>query len=99
MSEVLNALARLRRPHLLVRAARHGLADYERGRDLARLLRRPGPPPPEEAVRALIAAEAELEQARTARGARYSAARHVDVLIALMGESSLLAAEAHPVQG
>jgi hypothetical protein len=84
-------LEALRRPRLLIRAARHGLAEYDRNRDLRRLLAAPAPPPPERAVAQLLASEARLEAARRAQDAGYSVARHVEVLIALIAEARLAA--------
>lgn len=84
-------LAALRRPRLLIQAARHGLADYDRNRDLRRLLAAPRPPAPEQAVAALIAYESRLESARRAQDAGYSVARHVEVLIAILAEARLAA--------
>lgn len=89
----LAVLSRLRRPKLLVRAARFGLADYSRERDLRRLMRAPTAPSPTVAVARLIEEEARLEEVRTLGGAAYSPARHVEVLIALMAEARLLPRE------
>lgn len=80
-------LATLRRPRLLIRAAHHGLADYNRNRDLRRLLS--GTPAPREAVARLIDEEGTLEAARKAGGATYSVTRHVDVMIAILAEMRL----------
>ncbi|RMD90347.1 MAG: hypothetical protein D6811_10785 [Alphaproteobacteria bacterium] len=91
MSTIMHSLATLRRPRLLISAARHGLADYNRSRDLARLLRRAEAPAPQEALGELVTAEAEIEATRTARSAGYSAARHGEVLTALLGELRLTA--------
>ncbi len=60
------AVAKLRRPRLLIRAARHGLSDYSRKRDLKRVMRMSELPRPGAALRALIAEEAALDQARRA---------------------------------
>lgn len=91
MSETpLSVLNRLRRPKLLIRAARFGLADYNRDRDLKRLMRAAAAPAPSLAVPRLIEEEARLEDSRTSGGAAYSPARHVEVLIALMAEARLL---------
>jgi hypothetical protein len=90
MSDVLKLLASLRRPKLLIRAARFGLDDYNRERDLCRLTRRPACPSPRAAVEQLIEAEAELEGTRKAGGVGYSAAHHVEILIALIAEARLL---------
>lgn len=84
------ALNSLKRPRLLIRAARFGLADYNRDRDLRRLMRLAATPSPAKALDGLISTEAELENTRTTGAAAYSIARHVEVLIALMAESRLL---------
>ena len=93
MSQVetaLNALKSLRRPRLLIRAARFGIADYNRDRDLKRLIRVVAAPSPAKALDGLLAAEAEAEANRTSGAAGYSVARHVELLIALMAESLLV---------
>lgn len=82
-------LATLRRPRLLIRAAHHGLADYNRNRDLRRLLSGQAPGP-REAVARLIDEERVLEDARQEGGATYSVARHVDVMIAILAEMRLV---------
>ena len=78
----------LRRPRLLIRAARFGMEDYRRERDLKRLV--PSPLSPARTVPQLIAQEERLEEIRRAGDAAYSVARHIDVLIALMAEVRLL---------
>ncbi|WP_348638967.1 DUF6477 family protein [Thioclava sp. DLFJ4-1] len=83
------AVAKLRRPRLLIRAARHGLSDYSRKRDLKRVMRMSELPRPGAALRALIAEEAALDQARRAGEATYSVARHIELLIALLAEARL----------
>ncbi|MCB1336467.1 MAG: hypothetical protein KDK10_03070 [Maritimibacter sp.] len=83
----LAALSRLRRPKLLIRAARFGLADYNRERDLRRLMHSAHAPAPGAALARLMEEEARLEEIRRDGGAGYSPARHVEVLIALMAEA------------
>ncbi len=95
MTDTTALLAALRRPRLLIRAARFGLADYSRERDLKRLMRLPVAPGPKAAVDGLIAAEAEMEARRKAGGAGYSPARHIEILIALMAEARLLPKPGH----
>jgi hypothetical protein len=92
MDELLKHLDTLRRPRLLIRAARIGLQEYCREGHLRRLL--PGTEPGRGAatLRALIEMEAALDAQRRAGAACYSACRHVDVLIAMMGEARLLRA-------
>ncbi|WP_372840345.1 DUF6477 family protein [Phaeovulum sp.] len=91
MTEFTRLLAELRRPRLLIRAARIGLADYNRSRDLRRIVRNMETINPDHALSALMTAEAELEETRRAGAAHYSLARHIDVLIALLAESRLRA--------
>lgn len=90
MNDFLDALRRLRRPRLLIRAARFGQVDYERGRDLRRLLGQDDLPSPDAAFDALMALEAEVEADRANAQGGYCPARHVDLLIALIGEARLL---------
>jgi hypothetical protein len=88
MSDFRMMLANLRRPRLLMHAARFGLGDYRRERDLKRLV--DGAGSPEGTVTRLLSAEEALEASRLAGDASYSAARHIDVLIALLAEARLL---------
>ena len=88
MSDIRTVLSQLRRPRLLMRAARFGLGDYRRERDLRRLV---GPvTTPEKAVTRLMDEEEQLEAHRVEGRADYSLSRHVEVLIALMAEMNLL---------
>lgn len=95
----------LRRPRLLMRAARIGLQDYRRDRDLRRILpqtlfsalKSASP----EAALVMMAAqgaallewlteeEARIETARLAATAGYSPLRHIEVMIALLAEKRL----------
>lgn len=93
MQDLLTQLASLRRPRLLIRAARIGMQTYRRDTRLPRLLGygtalRSGP-----ALVALMALEAEQNERRENGDACYSIAEHVEVLTALMGESQLLRAQ------
>lgn len=88
MSDFRTILANLRRPRLLMRAARFGLGDYRRERDLRRLVR--CGLSPEDTVPSLMSVEAELEETRLAGDMSYSVARHIEVLIALLAEAQLL---------
>ncbi|MDV7144957.1 DUF6477 family protein [Tropicimonas sp. TH_r6] len=90
MTDFSQALANLRRPGLLIRAARHGQQGYDRKRDLKRITRGDEVPAPERAVRRLMDLEAELEYSRRTRDAAYSPTRHVETLIALMAEARAL---------
>lgn len=95
----------LRRPRLLMRAARIGLQDYRRDRDLRRILpqalfsalKAASP----EAALVMMAAqgaamlewlteeESRIETARRAATAGYSPLRHIEVMIALLAEKRL----------
>jgi len=90
MTDLLSFLESLRRPRLLIQAARIGLEDYNRLRDLKRLLRETALPGPGAAIAKLINEENLLEEKRRTSDASYSIAHHVNVLVALMGEARLL---------
>lgn len=90
MSALIESLAHVRRPRLLIRAARFGLEDYNRLRDLKRILREDHAPSPSAALSRLIDLEAEQEETRTRGDAAYSVVRHLEILIALMAETRLL---------
>lgn len=87
MTDVRTLLTDLRRPRLLIRAARFGLADYRRERDLKRLV---DGTRPEQTVPRLLSEEERMEAERLAGLASYSIARHVELLIALMAEVRLM---------
>lgn len=88
MTDIRTILANLRRPRLLIRAARFGLEDYRRDRDLRRLLKESANP--DRILPELLAEEARLEQIRQTGDLNYPVARHVEVLVALMAEVNLL---------
>lgn len=90
MQDIYTRLSTLSRPRLLISAARHGLAEYDRNRHLQKLLQCASLPGPGEAVIRLMELEANHNDARKSGEGAYAVARHVDVLIALMGEASLL---------
>lgn len=88
MTDCRSLLATLRRPRLLMRAARFGLGDYRRERDLRRYV--DSAASPEETVGTLMTVEGRLEALRLAGDAAYSVARHIEVLIALLAEARFL---------
>lgn len=90
MTDFRTLLAEIRRPRLLLRAARFGMTEYNRDRDLKRVLAGAAPASPERAVPELIAVEERLEAHRRAGDAGYSLTRHIEVLIALLSELRLL---------
>lgn len=84
-------LNQMHRPRLLVRAARFGLTDYRRDRDLRRLVGDTPLPSPLAALGHLLTVEEIAETSRRAGEATYSVARHVELLVALLGEARLAA--------
>ncbi len=88
MPDILAVLETIRRPRLLMQAARHGLAGYRRGHNLEGLIGRDATPA--QAVTRLISAEEKLEQTRLSGEADYSPARHIELLAALIAEASRL---------
>jgi len=90
MTDFCRLLANLKRPRLLIRAARFGIEDYRRERDLGRLINTQGPATPETALPRLLCEEERMEDTRRAGDLGYSLARHIEVLIALMAEARLL---------
>ncbi|MEM1236616.1 MAG: DUF6477 family protein [Pseudomonadota bacterium] len=91
MKDIYTLLSELRRPRLLISAARHGVMEYDRQGMLKKLLGQEALPCSAEAALRLMEIEAGHNEARINSDATYQTARHVDVLIALMAEASLLA--------
>ncbi len=92
MQDVMTMLQALHRPRLLMRAARIGAEDYRRNTHLPRLLGFGNVPRHTLALLRLMEIEAELDISRRAADAGYSLIRHVDVLIAMVGEARILRA-------
>ena len=89
MSDPMVQLNALSRPRLLVRAARIGLAEFNRDKSLRRLMPGETPPPPGQAFDVLYDRERVMDIARRDGGATYSVARHVELLAALIHEARL----------
>lgn len=89
MNSQLRRLGALKRPNLLVRAARIGLKDFSRERSLRRIFQSENYPGPGEAFEKLLEIEALTDRARREGGAVYSPARHVELLTALINEAQL----------
>ncbi len=92
MTDILNTFDRLRRPRLLIRAARTGAAGYRREAHLPRLLGYGALPRGVEALTRLMSLESDLDENRRGGRSSYTVAGHVDVLIAMMGEARILRA-------
>ena len=90
MQDLFGMVGALKRPRLLVSAARFGLEDYVRDRHLPRILRNATVPRTGKAILRLMELEQVLDEKRRTSAADYSIARHVEVLIAIMGETRLL---------
>lgn len=90
MQDVLSILNALHRPRLLIRAARAGALDYNRKRHLQRLLGYGPLPRTVAALMRLIDLERGMNDSRKDGDAGYSLPRHLDVLIAIMGEAHLM---------
>lgn len=91
MSDLITFVNALRRPRLLIDAAKYGMSDYNRERVLKRLMRGAALPSPQKAVSTLLSTEETLESARKSGDASYNVARHVEVLIALLAEARQMA--------
>lgn len=92
MQDIHAMLGQLRRPELLVGAARQVAEDYRRERHLPSLLGQPAPRRHGAAALDLLEREAEMNEQRRNGAATYSAQHHVRVLAALIGEARLIAA-------
>ena len=88
LSDIRTSIENLSRPRLLIRAARFGLTEYRRDRDLRRLIETQVSP--EAALTRLISVEDRMEATRRSGDASYSIARHIEVLIALMAEARVV---------
>lgn len=94
MQDLIGQLAQLRRPKLLIEAARIGADNYNHSRDLPKLIgtvARSGP-----AMMQLFDMEKTLNDARIQKNLSYRPAQHLSVLIALLGECRLIRAGAGP---
>ena len=92
MQDVLGMMDQLKRPRLLIRAARLGADSYDRDRHLQRLLGYGQLPRSADALMRLIQAEAVMNDQRKADETGYSVTRHLDLLIAMIGEARILRA-------
>ena len=90
MTHTQQILSTLKRPSILIRAARFGLENYQRNRDLRRITRTIKTPSNEAALSQLVQSEEQLENARQTGDNTYSAHRHITVLTALLAEMRLL---------
>ncbi len=92
MQDLMTMITTLRRPRLLTRAAKIGARDYDRDRHLQRILGYGAMPGSGAALIRLIEMEKEQNSRRRDNDAAYSLVRHLDLLIALIGEAQLFQA-------
>lgn len=89
MQDLMTMIAALRRPRLLTRAAKIGAQDYDRDRHLQRILGYGSLPGSGSALIRLMELEREVNTQRDEDDAAYSLVRHLDLMIALIGEAQL----------
>ena len=82
-------LQSLNRPKLLVRAAQVWLPEFNRERSMRRIFPGMVPPAPGRGFEALVEQEQAIDQIRREGAAAYSAARHIEILVALIVEARL----------
>ena len=92
MQDILSILQTLHRPQLLMRAERIGAVEYRRSAHLPRLLGYGRTPKTAAALLKLIEYEDELNIQRKSGESAYNLVRHLDVLIAIVGEARILSA-------
>ena len=90
MTDIMTLLSTLRRPGLLLRAARVGAQVYVRSRDQYRATRDARLLSPSQAIMAVVSEEQEENEKRKTGDASYSVTRHIELLIALIAEAALL---------
>ncbi len=90
MKDILSQVTDLRRPTLLITAARLGVEEYRREIHLRRVFGLGNLPRHGAALVRLLEVEAELEDQRSRGDAAYPVVQHVETMIAIMGEARLL---------
>ena len=92
MQDILGLMDQLKRPKLLIRAARLGAEAYHRDTHLPRLLGYGRLPRTGDALMQLMQREAVLNDQRKSGSANYALTQHLDLLIAMVGEARILRA-------
>lgn len=92
MQDILSILQTLHRPQLLMRAARIGAVEYRRSAHLPRLLGYGRIPKTAAALLKLIEYEDELNIQCKSGESAHNLVRHLDDLIAIVGEARILRA-------
>ena len=93
MQDIMTLLGTLKRPRLLIQAARIGGEQYQRDVHLPRVLGDSTRARGGRTLMQLIDLEAEHDERRRAKDPAYNIAAHVEVLSAMMGEAKLLRAQ------
>jgi len=90
MFNIIQLLENLKRPKILVRAARLGLSNYTRDTDLPRITRTHKSGSASATIDRLLNQEHRLENARKSGDASYSVHNHIRVLTAVLAEAHLI---------
>ncbi|WP_370229990.1 DUF6477 family protein [Cognatishimia sp.] len=90
--DVLQQITALKRPAILVRAAKDAALSYQRKVHLRRFFGETLPHKNATLLAQLLELEHKSNEQRLAEMAEYSVARHLDILIALIGEAQILRA-------
>ena len=96
MKDINSYINDLKRPSLLVRAARHGIDSYDRNRHLGKYVDLTPLPGPGVALMKLFEIEREQNTARKLKSGTYAPADHINMLVAIMAEAQLWRASRQP---
>lgn len=96
MKDINSHINELKRPKLLVSAARHGVDTYDRTSHLSKYVPIQPLPGPGVALMQLFEIEREMNNARREKRSTYAPSDHVDVLVAIMAEAQLWRASHQP---
>jgi hypothetical protein len=96
MKDINSHINALKRPKLLVSAARHGIDTYDRTIHLARYIAIHPLSGPGAALMHLFEIENEMNTARREKRGNYAPSNHIDVLVAIMAEAQLWRASHQP---
>ena len=90
MTQALRTLSRIKRPKLLLAAARNAKNLCNREKLLSELLKNEPAVTGEKALARLMAAEEQLNEQRKAHNANYQPSRHVMIMAALLIEAAIV---------
>ncbi|WP_367648693.1 DUF6477 family protein [Ruegeria arenilitoris] len=92
VQDLMTTISTLRRPRLLARAAKEGAQEYVRERHLQRILGYGSLPGSGAALMRLMELERDVNAQRLEDDSAYSLVRHLDLMIAIVGEARLFQA-------